>query len=60
LQIAMSACTIAAVREKTSLDDLVGRYVALWNEPDPDTRRATIRELWSSDGSHVLVNPPEK
>ena len=55
----MSACTIAAVLEKTSRDDLVGRYVALWNEPDPDTRRVTIRELWSSDGSHVLVNPPE-
>ncbi|GAA4572296.1 hypothetical protein GCM10023193_63330 [Planotetraspora kaengkrachanensis] len=35
------------------------RYVAQWNEPDPETRRALIRELWAPDGIQVLVEPPE-
>ncbi|HKA83735.1 MAG TPA: hypothetical protein VKD21_07720 [Acidimicrobiales bacterium] len=38
--------------------ELVDRYVALWNEPDPDVRRRTIRELWAPDGAQVLVDPP--
>jgi hypothetical protein len=32
------------------LQRLVDRYVALWNEPDPDARRKMIRELWAPDG----------
>ena len=35
------------------------RYVAQWNEPDPATRRALIRELWAPDGIQVLVDPPQ-
>jgi hypothetical protein len=38
---------------------LVDRYVAMWNEPDPDARRATIRALWSSSGTQVLHSPPQ-
>jgi hypothetical protein len=38
---------------------LVERYVALWNEPDPDVRRAIIRALWAPEGEHVL-DPPEE
>ena len=41
------------------LDELVDRYVALWNEPDPDIRRRLISELWAPDGAQVLVDPPE-
>jgi hypothetical protein len=40
--------------------ELLDRHVALWNEPDPDTRRRMIRELWAPDGAHVLVDPPEE
>jgi hypothetical protein len=40
------------------LQQLVDRYLALWNEPDPETRRRTIRELWAPDGAQVLVDPP--
>ncbi len=40
------------------LDDLAARYVALWNEPDPDARRAAIAALWSADGVQHL-EPPE-
>jgi len=39
--------------------DLTERYVALWNEPDPDHRRAAIRELWTADGSQVLEPPQD-
>ena len=40
-------------------DELADRYVALWNEPDPDLRRAAIAELWTEDGVHIL-QPPEE
>jgi hypothetical protein len=31
-------------------DDLVKRYVAVWNEPDAAARRRRIGELWAPDG----------
>jgi hypothetical protein len=36
----------------TDLNDLVDRYVAVWNEPDPQARRQRVAELWTPDGSH--------
>jgi hypothetical protein len=39
--------------------ELSDRYVALWNEGDPDRRRAMVAELWAPDGEHVLVPPQE-
>lgn len=36
------------------------RYVAQWNEPDPATRTALVRELWAPDGVQVLVDPPQE
>jgi hypothetical protein len=41
------------------LNELVERYVALWNEPDPGTRRDAIRELWTEDGAQLLAPPRE-
>src|SRR5258708_37682117 len=32
--------------------DLVERYVAVWNETDADARRAAIARLWRPDGAH--------
>jgi hypothetical protein len=45
----------------TTIDpqELAGRYVAVWNEPDPGLRRTAIHELWTEDGAHVL-QPPEE
>lgn len=37
----------------SDLTDLVERYVAVWNEPDPDRRRQGIAALWTEDGSHL-------
>jgi hypothetical protein len=34
--------------------ELADRYVAVWNEPDPDRRRAAVAELWTEDGAHIL------
>jgi hypothetical protein len=31
--------------------ELVDRYVAVWNEPDPEARRRTIASLWAEDGA---------
>jgi hypothetical protein len=39
--------------------ELADRYVALWNEPDPDSRRRLIAELWTEDGTHILQPPQE-
>lgn len=39
--------------------DMVERYIALWNEPDSEARRALIRDLWAPDGSQVLQPPGE-
>lgn len=41
------------------LNRLTDRYVAVWNEPDPERRRAAIRDLWAPDAVHVL-QPPEE
>jgi hypothetical protein len=41
------------------LNELIERYVALWNEPDPGTRRDAIRELWTEDGAQLLAPPRE-
>jgi hypothetical protein len=38
---------------------LAERYVAVWNEPDAETRRKAVQELWTEDGLHLL-EPPEE
>lgn len=43
----------------TRTDELVERYLAMWNEPDPEARRAAVRVLWAEDGVQVL-QPPEE
>jgi hypothetical protein len=36
----------------TAINELVQRYVALWNERDADLRRQEIVTLWTEDGAH--------
>jgi uncharacterized protein len=33
----------------TDIKTLADRYVAVWNETDPDARRATVEQLWAPD-----------
>jgi hypothetical protein len=39
--------------------DLAARYIGLWNEPDPETRRKTVQALWAEDGQHILLPPQQ-
>ncbi|WP_028798874.1 hypothetical protein [Streptomyces sp. 142MFCol3.1] len=39
--------------------DLIERYIGVWNEPDPEIRRKTVHGLWAEDGLHVLRPPQE-
>ncbi|MEV5837101.1 hypothetical protein [Nocardia sp. NPDC052112] len=34
------------------------RYMAQWNESDPQLRRKLIEEVWASSGAQTLVDPP--
>lgn len=43
----------------TQTTDIAVRYVAMWNETDPDARRSAIRELWAEDAAHILEAPQE-
>jgi hypothetical protein len=40
-------------------NELGDRYVAVWNERDPERRREMVSELWALDGEHLLV-PPQR
>jgi hypothetical protein len=33
--------------------DLVRRYLAAWNEPDEDARRASVAAIWADDGRYL-------
>jgi hypothetical protein len=39
--------------------ELAGRYIALWNEPDAEQRRKAIERVWAEGGVHVLHPPQE-
>jgi len=44
---------IAMETRPTDIATFVDRYVNVWNEPDTDRRRQTIRELWQEDAKHL-------
>jgi hypothetical protein len=35
------------------MNDLIERYLACWNETDPDARRALIDEVWAEDADYI-------
>src|SRR5215210_10962 len=42
-----------------SATELAKKYLALWNQPDPDRRGRMIAELWAEAGRHILQPPQE-
>ena len=38
----------------TTEQSLANRYVAAWNETDPDRRRRAIESLWVPEGKHFV------
>ncbi|MEU6141805.1 hypothetical protein ABZ848_15745 [Streptomyces sp. NPDC047081] len=39
--------------------DLADRYINMWNDPDPESRRKTVLDLWAQDGEHILLPPQQ-
>lgn len=37
----------------SDFDDVIGRYIASWNERDPQRRRAAIEQLWTEDATYT-------
>ena len=35
------------------MQEIIDRYLAAWNETDPDARRALVELLWTADGSYT-------
>jgi hypothetical protein len=36
------------------LNEFADRYVAVWNEQDPEKRRGRVAELWIPEGEHYV------
>jgi len=36
------------------LESVVGRYLAVWSEPDPESRRTAIAGLWAPNGAEFV------
>ena len=37
----------------TKIEDIPKRYIALWNEPDAETRRQAVAQLWTEGGTYT-------
>ena len=55
----MNAATAPPETRTRQAEQLADRYVALWNEADPERRRQLIAELWTESGSQILQPPQE-
>lgn len=55
----MSEATATPETRTREAEHLADRFVALWNEPDPERRRRLVAELWTEDGSQILQPPQE-
>ncbi|MGH3169535.1 MAG: nuclear transport factor 2 family protein [Trebonia sp.] len=38
----------------TKTADTIERYMAVWNEPNPDARRAAVASVWTADGTEFV------
>jgi hypothetical protein len=60
LSIVPTATRLTVMRTTEQLNQLVDRYISLWNDPDPAVRSKLIREVWRPGGGEVLVDPPQE
>ncbi len=44
--------------DENDLTRFAERYVAQWNESDPEIRYKLIEEVWAPSGAQTLVDPP--
>lgn len=52
-------CGMSNRVDNNSLATLTEQYIAVWNEADQQARVKRIAELWTTEGTHVLVDPPQ-
>jgi hypothetical protein len=45
---------ITKVTIMSNAKNIAERYIHIWNETDPDARRAQVRALWIEDGTHYV------
>jgi hypothetical protein len=38
----------------SNAENIAQRYIDIWNETDPDARRAQVAALWIEDGTHYV------
>jgi hypothetical protein len=52
---AVARTHVFPLKEKlmTDIKQFVDRYLNIWNEPDDEARRETIRALWQEDAHHL-------
>jgi hypothetical protein len=43
-----------------ALADFTRRWFELWTEADPQARSRQVADLWATNGSQVLVDPPQE
>jgi hypothetical protein len=53
LQIIDAAAATRQVCGMSDMQTFVQDYIAVWNEPDAERRRALIRSLWQEDAQHL-------
>lgn len=46
--------------DQPALADFTRRWFALWTEADPQARARQVADLWATNGSQVLVDPPQE
>jgi hypothetical protein len=49
-----SVTGVTTINASTDLTSFTDQYAAVWNEPDPDVREATIRRLWADDAVEFI------
>lgn len=37
----------------SDLEEFIGRYGAVWNEPDDERRRKAVAEIWAEDAAYL-------
>jgi hypothetical protein len=45
--------------DNLTAQQIADRYVAVWNEPDPEVRREEIRAVWAPAGGQLLEPPDD-
>ena len=43
----------------SNMNEVVVRYLAAWNEPEPKRRHELVAKAWAEDGTYVVIARPD-